>query len=244
MTPSHLNELWGFVRSFIFLAPNKLMESTKMGRAGTEIDGRRHCAVKARWCGNKTVKKQVWMMCLGVSLQQDTNSSSKCDSFHFWQFEENEHQKLPAVLDTRIAASGTWDINDIGVFTWFKPSTSAKEVSACVTKCSWGFGSLTQLWTVGPSQARRILGANGSSPTLFSQRTCQGWHKQGTAQLHCLIWADFPIWAYFHLWLKPSRHNNVPMPAHLTHSMFILPFWLVLGSLGLFPVEIIVSITR
>lgn len=102
----------------------------------------------------------------------------------------------------------------------------------------------TQLWTVGPSQAQRILGANGSSPTLFSQRTCQGWHKQGTAQLHCLIWADFPLWAYFHLWLKPSRHNNVPMPAHLTHSMFILPFWLVLGSLGLFPVEIIVSITR
>lgn len=151
MTSGHLNELWAFVWSFIFLAPNKLMENTKTGRAGREIDGRSHCAMKGGWCGKKTVRKQVWMMCLGVSLQQVTEPGSKCDSFHFWQFGENKGQKSPAVLDTRIAASGTSDINDIGVFTWFKSSTSAKEASACVTKCNWGYWSTTQLWTAGAS---------------------------------------------------------------------------------------------
>lgn len=88
---------------------------------------------------------------LGVSLQQVTKPSSKCDSFHFWQFGENKGQKLPAVLDTRIAASGTSAINGIGAFTWFKSPTSAKEASAGVTKCNWGYWSMAHLWTAGAS---------------------------------------------------------------------------------------------
>lgn len=247
MTSGHLNELWGFVWSFIFLAPNKLMEYTKMGRAGTEIDGHSHCEMKARWCGNKTGRKQVWMMCLGVSLQQVTKFCSKCDSFHFWQLGENKGQTLPAVLDTRIAASGTSDINDIGVFIWFKTSTSAKEASAAVTKCNWGYWSMTQVQTVGASltllRLREYWEPMAPAPHSSPKGSARA---DRTAQLDCLIHADYPIPARVHLWLKPSRHNNVPTPAHLIHSiyMFILSFWLFPASPRLFPMEIIVSITH
>lgn len=71
--------------------------------------------------------EEVWILCLGVSLQQVTKSCGKCGSFHLWQFGENKGQKLPAGLDPGIAASGTSDIHGIGVLTWLKPPTSLRK---------------------------------------------------------------------------------------------------------------------
>lgn len=175
-----------------------------MGRAGTEIDGQSRCAMKARWCGNKTVREHVWMMCLGVSLQQATKSGSKCDSLlTVWG---KQRSQLPAGLDTGTAASGTPGINDIGVLSWFKPSTCAKEAPAGVTKCNWGYWSMTQLPTLGVSLTLLRLGGYWEPMAPAPHFPPKGSARAGTSRElpKCTAWSVLTF-QYLHVPISDSN---------------------------------------
>lgn len=96
-----------------------------------------------------------------------------------------QRSEVTSVLGTRIAASGTSDINDIAVFIWFKTPTFAKEASAGVTNCNWGYwsrASCKQWELLSHSSGSEDIGSSWPQPQMIPQ----GWHRQGAAQLHCL----------------------------------------------------------
>lgn len=150
------------------------------------------------------LREHVWMMCLGVSLQQATKSGSKCDSLlTVWG---KQRSQLPAGLDTGTAASGTPGIHDIGVLSWFKPSTCAKEAPAGVTKCNWGYWSMTQLPTLGVSLTLLRLGGYWEPMVPAPHFPPKGSARAGTSRElpKCTAWSVLTF-QYLHVPISDSN---------------------------------------